>query len=131
MMVCRRRPPGLFALLLFILFLPPGCGGGGGPDPGQNNQKPLAITNAATSTTTRTSTLNGNANPNGLVTAAHFEWGQDPNLVAPELTPDQAIGSGSAGVSMSAPLDVLIASTTYYYRVVATNAAGTRFHEWA
>ena len=124
-MTCRRPPRGLFALFLCINLLSPGCGGGGNPDPGQNNQKPLAITNAATSTTTSTSTLNGNANPNGQPTAVHFEWGQDPNLVGAAPTPEQAIGNGIASVAITAPLSGLAASTTYYYRVVATSTAGT------
>ena len=124
-MICGRRPPDLLALFLFILLFSPGCGGGGGPDPGQNNQKPLAVTNSATSTTTRTSTLNGNANPNGQATAVHFEWGQDPNLAGAAPTPDQAIGSGVSSVAIASPLSGLAASTTYYYRVVATSTAGT------
>jgi hypothetical protein len=125
MMVCRRHPSGLFAFFLFILLLSPGCGGGGNPEPGQNNQKPLAVTDAATSTTTSTSTLNGGANPDGQATAAHFEWGQDPNLVGATSTTDQAIGNGIASVAIAAPLSGLTASTTYYYRVVATSTAGT------
>ena len=127
MTVCRRRRTGFFALFLLILLLPPGCGGGGGPEPGQNNQKPLAITDAATSTTTSTSTLNGDANPNGQAATAHFEWGQDPNLVGATATPDQAIDNGITSVAITAPLSGLSASTTYYYRMVATNVAGTTY----
>ena len=89
------------------------------------NVPPTVNTLGATGITASGATLNGNANPNGLATAAHFEWGQDPDLVGAATTADQAIGSGSADVSLSAPLDALIASTTYYYRVVATSAAGT------
>ena len=86
---------------------------------------PSVQTLGATGITTGGATLNGNANPNGVATAAHFEWGQNPTLAGASTTADQAIGSGSADVSLSAPLDTLIASTTYYYRVVATSAAGT------
>ena len=100
---------------------------GADPEPGQNNQKPLAITNAAMSTTTSASTLNGNTNPNGQATVAHFEWGQDPNLVGATPTPDQTIGNGVTSVAITAPLSGLTAATTYYYRVVATNVAGTTY----
>jgi len=79
----------------------------------------------ATGITTGGVTLNGNANPNGQATVAHFECSVDPNMVGSMVTPDQAIGNGSSGVSISAPIDVLTPSTTYYFRVVATNAAGT------
>ena len=127
MKVCRRNATGYFALFLFILLLSPGCGGGGDPDPGQNNQKPLAITNAATSTTTSASTLKGNVNPNGQTTGAHFEWGQDPNLVGATPTTDQAIGNGVTSVEIAVPLSGLAPSTTYRYRVVATNHAGTTY----
>ena len=126
-MICRRLPRGLFALFLFILLLSPGCGGGADPAPGQNNQKPLAVTNATVSTTMSASTLNGNANPNGQATVAHFEWGRDPNLAGAIPTPDQTIGNGVTSVAITAPLSGLTAATTYYYRVVATNVAGTTY----
>ena len=128
MMPFRRTLAGLLAPFLFILLVASGCGGGGGgTGPGQSNQKPINSTYAATLTTTSTTILNGDANPNGQATTAHFEWGLDSGLVGASTTPDNAIGSGSASVALSVPLAGLTASTTYYYRVVATNAAGTTY----
>ena len=88
---------------------------------------PTVQTLGATGITTGGATLNASANPNGLDTVVHFMIGEgDPTLVVGSIsTPEKAIGSGSAGVSISAPLDVLIPSGKYYYRVVATNSAGT------
>ena len=94
---------------------------------GAPDAPPTVQTHAATSTTTSTSTLNGNANPNGQTTTAHFEWGQDLNLVGATSTPDQAIGNGVTSVAITVPLSGLAPSTTYRYRVVATSTAGTTY----
>jgi hypothetical protein len=125
--VSRRLAAGLPPLFLFMLLLSPGCGGGGAPAPGQNNQKPLAATVAATSTTAIASILNGNANPNGQATVVHFEWGQDSGLAGAAATAEQAIGNGVTSVAFASQLSGLTSSTKYYYRVVATNAAGATY----
>ena len=89
------------------------------------NAPPTVQTLGATGITTGGVTLNGNANPNGQATVAHFEWGQDPNLAGAASTPDQAIGNGITSIAIAVPLSGLAAATTYYYRVVATSTAGT------
>ena len=86
---------------------------------------PTVQTLGASGITTGGATLNGNANPNGRDTVAHFEWGQDPTLAGASTTADQAIGNGVASVAITVPLSGLAPSTTYHYRVVATNSAGT------
>jgi hypothetical protein len=88
-------------------------------------QPPTVTTAAATTITTNSATLNGTVNPNGLATDAHFEYGTDSTLASSTLTPDQAIGAGFAGESITDSLTGLIPGTTYYFRVVATNSAGT------
>ena len=69
--------------------------------------------------------LNGDVNPKGLPTYAWFEWGTDPTLNARTTTSSDNVGAGAAFVSIQAPLTNLIPGTTYYFRVVAQNTAGT------
>jgi PKD repeat protein len=84
---------------------------------------PVAATSAASGVDHAGATLNGNVNPSGLATTAHFEYGTSTNYGS--STPDQDLGSGSATLPVSAALTGLTSSTTYHYRVVATNSAGT------
>jgi phosphodiesterase/alkaline phosphatase D-like protein len=86
---------------------------------------PVVQTMTAISVTANSATLNGNINPNGLATTVFFEWGTSATLTGASKTPDQSIGAGTTSISVNASLTGLIASTTYYFRVVATNSAGT------
>jgi hypothetical protein len=52
----------------------------------------------------------------------HFEYGTSPAYGL--ATPDQAIGAGGSAVSVSATIGDLKAGTKYYFRAVATSAAG-------
>ena len=91
-------------------------------------QAPAVVTGAPTSITPSGATLNGTVNPNGLaVTDAHFEYGTDPNLTtpAPTSTTAQPLAAGFTGQAINAPVTGLIPGTTYYFRVAATNSAGT------
>src|SRR5205085_6041466 len=56
---------------------------------------------------------------------AFFEWGPDPNLNNPQTTTQVNAGGGLTSVSATFPLTNLQAGSSYYYRMVATNAAGT------
>jgi len=86
---------------------------------------PAVTTLAATSVGTTSATLNGNVNPNGLPTDAWFEWGTSPTLVTFSTSSAQALGAGTNPLSMTAALSGLISGTTYYYRLAASNAAGS------
>ena len=86
---------------------------------------PTVTTNAATSVTANSATLNGSANPNGLATNAWFEWGTSPTLATFTSTSNQAVGSGTTSQAVRANLTGLVAGTTYYCRVAASNSAGT------
>jgi len=86
---------------------------------------PTVTTLPATSVGSSAATLNANVNPNGLATTARFEWGTSSTLTTPTLTSVQALGAGSTVVSINAAISSLSASTTYYYRVTATNSSGT------
>jgi phosphodiesterase/alkaline phosphatase D-like protein len=90
---------------------------GGGP--------PTATTNAASNVTSNSATLNGTVNPNGLATTVYFQWGTSTSYG--NTTPSQSIGSGTSNVNVSANLSGLSPNTTYHYRVVAYNSAGTRY----
>ena len=86
---------------------------------------PTATTNAATGVTPSAATLNGTVNPNGSATTAQFQWNTSPTLAGSiNVTSVQAMGSGSSNVAVTATVSGLSPSSTYYYRVVANNAAG-------
>ncbi len=87
---------------------------------------PTVTTSAATSVMSTSATLNGNVNPNGTSTSAYFEWGTSSTLSTYSTTSAQSVGSGTSAASVSADLSGLSANTTYYYRVVGQNSAGTQ-----
>lgn len=66
-------------------------------------------------------TLNGSANPNGVSTV-YFEYG--PTTAYGSRTPDRDI-SGNTSRSVAASLTGLSGATTYQFRAVLFNAAGT------
>ncbi len=85
---------------------------------------PLATTIAANAITTSGGTLNGTINANGASTAVRFEYGLTPNYGTTVLA-DQSPFAGSEGVSVSKMITGLSPNTSYHYRVVGVNAAGT------
>jgi hypothetical protein len=86
---------------------------------------PTAITMAASLITSTTAVLNGTVNPNGSATSAYFEWGTDNTLSTCSTTSAQSIGSGTTDVALAENLTGLSPNTTYYYRIVGENSAGT------
>jgi hypothetical protein len=87
---------------------------------------PIPLVTTGTATVVRvTATLAGTVNPNGNSTQAFFEWGSSSTLAGAISTSAQGIGSGNSVVSVTETLLSLLPSTTYYYRVVATNSGGT------
>jgi NHL repeat len=91
------------------------------------------VTNPATAITGAAATLHGSLDPNGAqVTDCHFEYVTDADFQSggftgaaqsPSCTPDP--GSGSGAVAVSAAVSGLNGGTTYHFRIVASNAAGT------
>jgi len=88
---------------------------------------PTATTGPASSTS-NSATLNATVNPNGSATMVYFQWGTYDNRN--NSTPLQSIGSGTSNVNVSANLSGLLPNTTYYYRIVASNSAGTTYGSW-
>jgi hypothetical protein len=68
-------------------------------------------------------TLSGSVNPRGQATSYFFEYGNTTAYRAE--TGALSAGSGSTSVAVSAPIAPLTPNTTYHYRLVASNAAGT------
>jgi uncharacterized repeat protein (TIGR01451 family) len=67
--------------------------------------------------------LNADINPNGGLTSGWFEYGPSPILGL--RTAQLPLGSGSSFMPFSYAVSGLLPNTTYYYRAVAQNQAGT------
>jgi hypothetical protein len=84
---------------------------------------PTAITGPVTSVGPTTATATGTVNPNGQATTWWVEYGTSTSYGS--KTSNVNAGSGTGNGAVSASLTSLAAGTTYHYRVVASNAAGT------
>lgn len=71
--------------------------------------------------------VTGDVNPNGAATTWYFEYGLSSSGGFVSHTPASAAGSGGAGVKVKGSLTGLSPATSYSYRIVATNSAGTTF----
>ncbi len=86
---------------------------------------PTVTTGLASSVTQASATLHATVNPDGqTVSDCHFDYGTSvsygssvPCLSLP--------GSGNSPVAVSAAVEGLSQTTTYHFRIVATNASGT------
>lgn len=83
---------------------------------------PTATTGAATGVNQQGATLNGTVNPNGTATTYTFEFGTTTKYGV--QTAPASVGKGIAAVNASAALTGLAPSSTYHYRLVATNDQG-------
>jgi YVTN family beta-propeller protein len=86
---------------------------------------PFPLTSNASQVTTTSATLNGSVSPNGLSTAAWFEWGTDSTLTNRQSTTQQTIGAGTTNQPIVANLSGLSPGLTYYFRAVGSSSAGT------
>ena len=86
---------------------------------------PTVTTDSATDVTTTTATLNGTVNANGISTTAWFEYGTLSGTYGNKTTTKSV--SGSTDTKVSIGISGLTAGTTYYYRIVAQNSAGTSY----
>ncbi len=85
---------------------------------------PPSVTTAAARATTSTAALAAAVNPNGSPTTTWFEWGTSSTLTSYDTTPAGQIGSGTAPLNLNADLANLTSGTVYYFRAVASSAAG-------
>jgi hypothetical protein len=89
------------------------------------DQRPLAVTGTARISSAVWATLRGAAAGNGLPATRWFEWGASPTLDGAASTTPVAVDAGTVPVAVSADLVTLTLGSTYYYRMVASNALGT------
>jgi plastocyanin len=85
---------------------------------------PVVATSPATLVAAFSATLNGSLNPHGLTTTVQFQYGTTTSYGS--TTPMQT-HTGSTYRNIRANISGLMANTTYHFRIVATNSAGTRF----
>jgi hypothetical protein len=86
---------------------------------------PIVQTLAAQSVTTSSASLRGTIHPMGLVTTYHFEYGLDTKYGIE--TTEGTLAAGDVEKAMQASIAELSASTTYHFRLRATNAFGTSY----
>ncbi len=111
------------ASALFVSLALAGCLGGGGG--GHGHSLPTAVTDAPDGVSDSGGTANGSVTPNGTATTAWFEWGTDSTFAVCGTTTPVAVGAGDLPVAVSFPFTGLYSGRTYFYRVVASNEAGT------
>jgi len=85
---------------------------------------PVAITSPVTLIANFSATLNGSVDPHGLTTTVYFQYGTSTSYGHTTLN---QIKTGNAYQSVSANIGSLTASTTYHFRIVATNSSGTTY----
>ena len=86
---------------------------------------PSAVSGRASSITEVSARITGTLGSGGLQTAYHFDWGRTTKYGS-STKRATLVASGPAG-AVSAGLVRLRPGTTYHYRLVASNADGTRY----
>ena len=84
---------------------------------------PNAVTISASSITQTSASISGTVNPNGNNTTAWFEYGTAQSLGA--KVGSNSIGNGNSSINQTYFLTNLQPNTTYFYRMVGQNSAGT------
>lgn len=84
---------------------------------------PTVYTGEASQVTSSSATVKGSVSPNNQQTSYFFQYGQSSTYEA--QTPLTTAGGGTQTIHVSVPLAGLVAGTTYHFRLVAVNSAGT------
>ncbi|HEY9165351.1 MAG TPA: GLUG motif-containing protein [Candidatus Kryptonia bacterium] len=85
---------------------------------------PSAATGAGTGITWSSVTLNGNVSPHKDTTTVKFVYGTSSGVYPDTVAATQSPIYGYGPISVSKAISSLTASTTYYYRVIASNLLG-------
>ena len=93
------------------------------PTPSPMPGPPVVTTNPATFIASFSATLDGSLNPHGLATTFHFQYGGTTSY---GLTTAPHAQTGNTLRNVSANISSLTATTTYHFRIIASNADGTR-----
>jgi len=88
-------------------------------------RRPDIIQSWATNLTLVSGILQGIINPNGPGSSFYFEYGLTTNYTS--RTDDQTIAAGNTNAPVSALIAGLQPTTTYHFRLVATNSLGSSF----
>jgi hypothetical protein len=99
-----------------------------GPDQKFTTVAAAFVEDSVSDVTGTSTTLNARVDPLGSDTRAYFQYGTVSCAVSPASctdTPEVDLGSAEGYQALSVHLQGLTPSTTYYYRVIATNALGT------
>src|ERR1700758_746612 len=81
-------------------------------------------TNPATNVASFSASLNGTVNPHGRSTVVHFQYGRTTSY---RSTTANETKTGNTMQNVAANISGLAASTTYHFRIVATNSRGTSY----
>ena len=87
--------------------------------------KPTVTTGWATSVTGNSAKFNGTVNPNGAETTYYFQYGTTTSYGS--TTTSKGAGIGTSDVSVNEDRSGLSANTTYHFRLVGSNSAGTTY----
>lgn len=88
---------------------------------------PIATTQVASPVAKNSATVRGTVNPSGAQTTYWFEYSTNSLIgsILGNTTPKRSAGAGTGTVSVEANITGLQSGTTYNYRTVAQNSAGT------
>src|SRR5207247_2468131 len=84
----------------------------------------MVITNPATVIASFSATLNGSVDPHGLTTNVYFQYGTTSSYGSTTASQSK---TGNTYQNVAANISGLSANTTYHFRMVATNSAGTKY----